>query len=65
MVDPPVPVSGSRSSLIKPLDKEAILVPNERIYYGARQHWASIVQPLYERRVTIIPAILFATHRSP
>ena len=54
MVRPLTPVSSSRSSLIKPLDEQAILVPNEQVYYAERQHWASIVQPLYETFIFLL-----------
>ncbi|MCP4221713.1 MAG: PH domain-containing protein [Actinomycetia bacterium] len=48
------PVTSSRSSLIKPLDEQAVLVPNEQVYYAERQHWASIVQPVYETFIFLL-----------
>jgi len=48
------PVSSSRSSLIKPLEERAILVHNEQVYYAARQHWASVVQPVYETFIFLL-----------
>jgi uncharacterized membrane protein YdbT with pleckstrin-like domain len=48
------PVSSSRSSLIRPLDEQAVLVPDEQVYYAERQHWASIVQPVYETFIFLL-----------
>lgn len=47
-----VPIT--RSSLIKPLDDRAVLVPNERVYYAERQHWASVAQPVYETFIVLL-----------
>jgi hypothetical protein len=49
-----IPASTSRSSLIKPLDQQAVLVANERIHYAERQHWASLTQPLYETFIFLL-----------
>ena len=54
MAKPITPVSSSRSSLVKPLDEQAVLVPNEQVYYAERQHWASIVQPVYETFIFLL-----------
>lgn len=42
------------SSLLKPLTEGAVLVPNEQVYYAERQHWASIVQPVYETFIFLL-----------
>ena len=54
MANPIAPVSSSRSSLVRPLDEKAVLVPNEQVYYAERQHWGSIVQPLYETFIFLL-----------
>jgi hypothetical protein len=40
--------------LPKPLDERAILVPNEQVYYAERQHWASVVRPVYETFIFLL-----------
>jgi Bacterial PH domain len=40
--------------LLRPLEDGNILVPNERVYYAARQHWASVAQPVYETLVFLL-----------
>lgn len=52
-----VPISNQRSSLLKPLDENAVLVPNEQVYYAERQHWASVVQPVYETFVILLAVV--------
>ncbi len=42
------------SSLLKPLTEGAVLVPNEQVYYAERQHWASIVQPVYDTFIYLL-----------
>jgi uncharacterized membrane protein YdbT with pleckstrin-like domain len=54
MTSPLAPVSSSRSSLLKPLDERAILVRNEQVYYAERQHWASVVRPIYETFIFLL-----------
>ncbi|MGF1598723.1 MAG: PH domain-containing protein [Acidimicrobiales bacterium] len=49
-----LPLSSQRSSLLRPLDENAVLVPNEKVYYAERQHWASIVQPIYETFIILL-----------
>lgn len=40
--------------LLRPLEDGNILVPNERVYYAARQHWVSVAQPVYETFVFLL-----------
>jgi membrane protein YdbS with pleckstrin-like domain len=54
MTSPLAPVSSSRSSLLKPLDERAILVQNEQVYYAERQHWVSVVRPVYETFIFLL-----------
>ena len=56
------PITATRSSLLKPLDERAVLVPNERVYYAERRHWASIVQPIYETFMILL-GIVWAVGR--
>lgn len=48
------PVSANRSSLIKPLTERDVLVPDERVYYAERQHWVSVIQPIYETFIFLL-----------
>jgi membrane protein YdbS with pleckstrin-like domain len=57
MTSPLAPVSSSRSSLLRPLDERAILVQNEQVYYAERQHWASVVRPVYETFVFLLSVV--------
>lgn len=47
-------VIANRSSLLKPLSKDDILVPDEHVQYGERQHWASVIQPVYETFIFLL-----------
>ncbi len=44
----------NRASLIKPQTLEDILVEDERPYYDSRQHWASVIQPIYETFIFLL-----------
>lgn len=44
----------TRASLIRPLSEADVLVANETAYYSGRQHWASVVQPIYETFVFLL-----------
>lgn len=44
----------NRASLIKPQTLDDILVEDERPYYDSRQHWASVIQPIYETFIFLL-----------
>lgn len=44
----------NRASLFKPQDVEDVKVEDEDVVYQARQHWASVVQPIYETFVILL-----------
>ena len=54
MADELIPLTATRSSLLKPLNERSVLVPNERVYYAERRHWASVAQPVYETFVFLL-----------
>jgi hypothetical protein len=54
MADELTPLTATRSSLLKPLKERSVLVPNERVYYAERRHWASVAQPVYETFVFLL-----------
>lgn len=62
MTHPLTPITATRSSLLKPLDDRAVLVPHERVYYAERRHWASIIQPIYETFIFLL-AVVWAVGR--
>lgn len=47
-------LEATRASLIRPLTEADVLVGNETAYYTGRQHWASVVQPVYETFVFLL-----------
>ena len=59
-----IPITDARASLIKPLNDRAILVKSEEVYYAERQHWASIVQPIFESMQVLLALITVADLRS-
>lgn len=48
------------SSLLRPLAERDVLIPNEQVYYAERQHWASIVQPVYETFIFLLFIVFIA-----
>ncbi|MEM7342016.1 MAG: PH domain-containing protein [Actinomycetota bacterium] len=46
------------SSLLKPLDRNAILVEDETVYYESLQHWTSILQPVYEAFLALLAIVV-------
>lgn len=44
----------NRASLFKPQGREDVKVENEDIHYESRQHWASVVQPVYETFIFLL-----------
>lgn len=54
MTDGLLPLTATRSSLLKPLNERSVLVPNERVYYAERRHWAAVAQPVYETFVFLL-----------
>ena len=48
------------SSLIRPLAERDVLIPNEQVYYAERQHWAVLVQPVYETFIFLLLVVFIA-----
>ena len=46
------------SSLLRPLRNKDVVLFGEEVYYGQRQHWAAIVQPVYETFLFLLVVIL-------
>lgn len=44
----------NRASLFKPQSLKDVKVENEDVFYQARQHWASVVQPVYETFIFLL-----------
>lgn len=44
----------NRASLFAPQSLDDVKVENEDVYYRARQHWASVVQPIYETFIFLL-----------
>ncbi len=51
---PPRRRSRNRASLLLPQSLDDVIVDNEDVYYEARQHWASVVQPAYETFIVLL-----------
>lgn len=48
------------SSLLRPLRDRDVLVAHEQVYYAERQHWASVMQPVYETFIFLLFVIWMA-----
>lgn len=44
----------NRASLVLPQSLDDVKVENEDVFYSARQHWASVVQPVYETFIFLL-----------
>ena len=44
----------NRASLFAPQSLDDVKVDNEDVYYQARQHWVSVVQPIYETFIFLL-----------
>ncbi|MEL7156362.1 MAG: PH domain-containing protein [Actinomycetota bacterium] len=44
----------NRASLLLPQSLDDVKVENEDVFYNARQHWASVVQPVYETFIFLL-----------
>lgn len=57
-----VPISDT-SSLLRPLRNSDVVLFGEDVYYAQRQHWAAIVQPVYETFLFLLAVILIVDVR--